>query len=225
MEQEIYQLLLTNREKKVYELLIKGLRNREIANLMGITENTVKNHLKKIYKKFNVSSRIELSLLINNCNIDYNISGLWLSRYEYVTKYFGDEYKGIQYNIEKIVSSKIINNFNGKSLLSKSNRNNLYTHSFDISLKNETIFGTWKNINSKDLGVFLLSISNNYNIMSGKYLGINSNMKIKSGVWEWIKIKGIEITNRKMLNFKVLEKNFFNWLKEGSSIEIKDLFQ
>jgi two-component system nitrate/nitrite response regulator NarL len=54
--------LLTARERLVISYLILGWRNREIAERMSITEQTVKNHLRSIYDKVGVSDRLELVL-------------------------------------------------------------------------------------------------------------------------------------------------------------------
>ena len=51
---------LTPRERDVYELLIRGLTNREIAKLLFIEESTVKVHVHHIYDKLGVRSRFAL---------------------------------------------------------------------------------------------------------------------------------------------------------------------
>ena len=53
---------LTRREKSIIACLILGWRNREIAQELHITEQTVKNHLRAIYDKVGVSDRLELAL-------------------------------------------------------------------------------------------------------------------------------------------------------------------
>lgn len=53
---------LTAREKTVISYLMQGWRNREIAQHLSITEQTVKNHLRTIYDKVGVSDRLELVL-------------------------------------------------------------------------------------------------------------------------------------------------------------------
>jgi two-component system nitrate/nitrite response regulator NarP len=53
---------LTNRERSVIELVAQGMRNKEIANELGITEGTVKVYLHKIYETLGVSNRTELAL-------------------------------------------------------------------------------------------------------------------------------------------------------------------
>lgn len=53
---------LTPREKTIISCLTQGLRNRDIASHLTITEQTVKNHLRSIYDKVGVSDRLELVL-------------------------------------------------------------------------------------------------------------------------------------------------------------------
>ncbi len=52
---------LTQRERDVLELVTAGLRNKEIAARLGITENTVKFHLRNILEKLHAVSRTELA--------------------------------------------------------------------------------------------------------------------------------------------------------------------
>lgn len=53
---------LTRREKSIIACLVQGWRNREIAQTLSISEQTVKNHLRAIYDKIGVSDRLELAL-------------------------------------------------------------------------------------------------------------------------------------------------------------------
>ena len=48
---------LTPREHEVLVLVADGLRNRDVAVRLGITEHTVKFHLAAIFGKLGVSSR------------------------------------------------------------------------------------------------------------------------------------------------------------------------
>ena len=49
--------LLTQREREVLDLLVKGMSNKEIADILVITNNTVKRHLKAIFEKLDVHTR------------------------------------------------------------------------------------------------------------------------------------------------------------------------
>jgi two-component system NarL family response regulator len=51
------QIPLTSRELEVLELIAQGLRNKEIAASLGITQETVKVHVKNILTKLEVSDR------------------------------------------------------------------------------------------------------------------------------------------------------------------------
>jgi DNA-binding NarL/FixJ family response regulator len=53
---------LTPQEWKVLALLASGSRNKEIANRLSVSENTVKTHLYTIYRKINVDCRLAATL-------------------------------------------------------------------------------------------------------------------------------------------------------------------
>lgn len=42
--------------------IYKGMRNKEIANSMGISEKTVKNYLNQIYRKLDLKGRKQLRI-------------------------------------------------------------------------------------------------------------------------------------------------------------------
>src|SRR5580704_16085800 len=58
------QLLLTRREDEICSLVVEGLKNREIAKLLKLSEHTVKNHLFRIFERLGISSRTELILYV-----------------------------------------------------------------------------------------------------------------------------------------------------------------
>jgi len=53
---------LTARELQIVALLCEGLKNKQIAQQLGTKEQVVKNYLRTIYAKTNVSDRLELAL-------------------------------------------------------------------------------------------------------------------------------------------------------------------
>ncbi|MDA8368542.1 MAG: response regulator transcription factor [Nocardiopsaceae bacterium] len=53
---------LTDREMEVLRLVARGLNNREIANALFISENTVKNHVRNILEKLQLHSRTEAAV-------------------------------------------------------------------------------------------------------------------------------------------------------------------
>ncbi len=50
---------LTEKESAVMSFLCKGLTRPEIAVGLGISENTVKHHMKNIYSKYGVGTRAD----------------------------------------------------------------------------------------------------------------------------------------------------------------------
>ena len=56
------RLLLTKREHEIVSKVAEGMKNREIAALLGVSEHTVKNHLFRIFERLGISSRAELIL-------------------------------------------------------------------------------------------------------------------------------------------------------------------
>jgi DNA-binding CsgD family transcriptional regulator len=57
---------LSNREKEVVGQLLQGKSNKQIALALGISDRTVEFHLKNVYTKLQVSSRVELILHLRN---------------------------------------------------------------------------------------------------------------------------------------------------------------
>jgi DNA-binding NarL/FixJ family response regulator len=55
---------LTAREIQVGTLVWQGFTNREIGNMMGTTEQVVKNHLRNTFDKLGVWSRLELAMYV-----------------------------------------------------------------------------------------------------------------------------------------------------------------
>jgi DNA-binding NarL/FixJ family response regulator len=53
---------LSAREKEVLALVAKGYINKEIAGLLGLTEETIHGYLKHIYSKLHVRSRTEAAM-------------------------------------------------------------------------------------------------------------------------------------------------------------------
>ncbi len=50
---------LTAREHEILEMIAKGLTNKQIASVLSISDNTVRNHLNSIMEKLEVSDRTE----------------------------------------------------------------------------------------------------------------------------------------------------------------------
>jgi DNA-binding CsgD family transcriptional regulator len=60
---------LRPREREVLELMVAGMRNREIAERLFITVRTVKFHVSNILRKFDAHSRAEVIVLAHNAGI------------------------------------------------------------------------------------------------------------------------------------------------------------
>lgn len=57
---------LTAKEIEVATLVWEGLTNREIAKIIGTTEQVIKNYLRNTFDKLGVWSRLELALYVAN---------------------------------------------------------------------------------------------------------------------------------------------------------------
>ena len=55
---------LSPREKELASLVAQGMRNRTIAEELGLSEGTVKVYLNRIYEKLEIASRTELALAV-----------------------------------------------------------------------------------------------------------------------------------------------------------------
>lgn len=53
------QTILTPREKQVFELLIQNYSTKEIAQMMGISDKTVRNHISNVMLKLGVKGRAQ----------------------------------------------------------------------------------------------------------------------------------------------------------------------
>ena len=58
--------LLSSREEQVVQLLIQGKTNTEIADMLYISVNTIKSHVKNIYRKLGINNRMQLLHLIKS---------------------------------------------------------------------------------------------------------------------------------------------------------------
>ena len=59
-DEHLYELI--DREKEVLTLITQGLRNKEIADRLGVAEKTIKNHVSNILKALQVNSRTEAAM-------------------------------------------------------------------------------------------------------------------------------------------------------------------
>ena len=61
---------LSKRETEILELLTKGLANKEIADRVGISVETVRVHLRRVYEKLHVHSRTEAAMKVRDSRDD-----------------------------------------------------------------------------------------------------------------------------------------------------------
>lgn len=66
-----YTKSLTRREEEVVNLLLQGYSNKQIALALHISERTVEFHLRNIYAKLQVNSRVELILKLGKTTGDF----------------------------------------------------------------------------------------------------------------------------------------------------------
>ncbi len=63
-------VLFSEREKEVTELLLQGKSNKQITLALGISASTVEYHLKNVYKKLQVNSKTEAVLLLGKSTVE-----------------------------------------------------------------------------------------------------------------------------------------------------------
>ena len=51
--------ILTKREKEVFELLILNKSTKDIANVLNISEKTIRNHISNVMQKLGVKARTQ----------------------------------------------------------------------------------------------------------------------------------------------------------------------
>lgn len=61
---------LTERERQILGCLAQGASNREMANLLNMSESTVKAHLQRIMRRFDFSSRVQAAVFAVERHMD-----------------------------------------------------------------------------------------------------------------------------------------------------------
>lgn len=64
----------TAREQEVLDLIIRGQQNREIAELLHLSRETVKTHVKHLLEKFDVPDRTNLTIVALECSNNSRLS-------------------------------------------------------------------------------------------------------------------------------------------------------
>jgi DNA-binding CsgD family transcriptional regulator len=62
--------VLTATERRVAALAVDGLSNKEIARALVVTVNTVEFHLRNVYAKLGVRSRMQLATRVQEEGVD-----------------------------------------------------------------------------------------------------------------------------------------------------------
>lgn len=63
-----YYSLLTDREKQILKLFINGLSYKEVGHQLEVRLDTVRSHIRNIYKKLNVRSKTEAVMKVMESN-------------------------------------------------------------------------------------------------------------------------------------------------------------
>lgn len=58
------KIVLSKRELEIAKYVIEGKSNKEIANILSLSEQTIKAHLNRIYKKSDVKTRVKLAIYL-----------------------------------------------------------------------------------------------------------------------------------------------------------------
>jgi len=61
---------LSPREIEVAKLIAQGKSNREISELLYISESTVKNHISNILRKLELKDRVDIATLISRARLE-----------------------------------------------------------------------------------------------------------------------------------------------------------
>ncbi|HEX3035559.1 MAG TPA: GAF domain-containing protein [Thermodesulfobacteriota bacterium] len=67
---KLVKSVFTRREQEILEILVKGNSNKYISQKLHISESTLKTHITRIFRKLNVSNRIELFHRLNGKNLE-----------------------------------------------------------------------------------------------------------------------------------------------------------
>jgi DNA-binding NarL/FixJ family response regulator len=74
------EVKLTEAEKEIVSLICQGYRNKEIAQKLHISEQTVKSHCNRIYKKVGVSDRLQLAIYVYKLWPDWSYARVGIER-------------------------------------------------------------------------------------------------------------------------------------------------
>jgi DNA-binding NarL/FixJ family response regulator len=69
MESFFEKCQISQREREIVHLLLKGKSNKEIEDALFIAMGTVKNHVTSVYQKIGVKNRAQLLTLFKNLQV------------------------------------------------------------------------------------------------------------------------------------------------------------
>ena len=69
-ERMLYIEPLSKREKEVLQLIIKAFNNKQIAEYLGVAEQTARNYVHNLYSRLGVSSRVQLIKVMGGLDVD-----------------------------------------------------------------------------------------------------------------------------------------------------------
>ncbi len=112
-------LSLSFRQTEVLELISKGFTNKEIANLLIISPNTVKNHIATLLKQLEITNRTEAALLFKKCEEEYDGSPATLNSTTISILPFVRD-KGVLNNFYPAFESQLVKRITGSEYFSVS---------------------------------------------------------------------------------------------------------
>lgn len=62
--------LFSRQDRRIVQLVAQGLKNREIADQLCLSEHTIKAHISRIFKKMNIKRRTQLVSLVMECGLN-----------------------------------------------------------------------------------------------------------------------------------------------------------
>ena len=63
----------SRQDRRIVQLVAQGLKNREIANQLCLSEHTIKAHISRIFRKMNIKRRTQLVSLVMECGLDHQV--------------------------------------------------------------------------------------------------------------------------------------------------------
>jgi DNA-binding CsgD family transcriptional regulator len=65
----VINVMLTERERNVLRFVSVGMSNRDLANRLSVSENTIKWHLRNILEKFQTKNRVQAIALARRAGV------------------------------------------------------------------------------------------------------------------------------------------------------------